>query len=193
MKYALGIFVLLPFLLFLPWILLVAGGDRGAIYAFIHMPTLLCFICAIPIMLFATGEFKTFIKASNAVFSKKYVISYEDREKGIKLFEFLIKIVNYTAVICTIIALVLILGNLDDLHLLGPMLSIALLTALYAATFNFALLYPAIYVLKNRQNEEHKIVINEKEVINKLLELCYKQGISPEEILTANEISFRKQ
>jgi hypothetical protein len=55
------------------------------------------------------------------------------------------------------------------------------------------LIYPAIYLLEIRRNAEEKIVISEKQIIDKMLEMCYRQGITPEEILNAGEISFKEE
>jgi hypothetical protein len=64
---------------------------------------------------------------------------------------------------------------------------------LYAAFLHIVLIYPSVYILKNRKTPEEKpVVISEKQVVSKLLELCYKQGISPEELLNAEEINFGK-
>ena len=55
---------------------------------------------------------------------------------------------------------------------------------------NLVFTYPAIHIIESRYNQEEKRVISEKQVMDKLLELCYKKGVSPEEIMDANEIKF---
>jgi len=88
----------------------------------------------------------------------------------------------------------MMLAHLEDPGQLGPNLSLSLLSILYGVVINLALIYPAIHILENRPDPQPaSIVISERQVIDKLLELCYKQGIPPEEILDAKEISFKKQ
>ena len=191
MKYAFGVFILLPLLLFLPFGI-TANLGRGWITWFIDAPAMFVFLITIVGVVFVTSQFKTLIRVINALFSKKYKISIEDSEKGIRLLELLKKVVIYTAVFSTIGTATLMLGDINSLESLGPMIAITLLIPMYAAMINLVFILPAIHILKTRQNEEKKpVVINEKEVVNKLLELCYKQGISPEEILNANEITFK--
>lgn len=190
MKYALGIFILMPVMLFLP-LFITVGGDLTGLAWFIHAPTMWAFILVLAGVLLVTGQFKIFVKTANALFSKKYKISAEDRARGIKLLELLKTTVIYTAVFFLFGATIAMLGDIDSLEFLGPMLSIILLIPMYAAILNLVFILPALHILKTRQNEEKPTVISEKEVINKMLELCYKQGIPPEEILGAKEINFR--
>ena len=192
MKYALGVFIILPLLLFLPmW--LTAGGDANATMGlFIHAPTIFAFLVVYAGVLFVTGEFKTFVRAANALFSKKYQISAEDCDKGISLLKLGTKVTIAATVFYSFGSLIFILRDLVDYEALGPMLAILILVPMYAAMIILIFIQPAIHILKTRKAEEEKpSAISEKQVINKLLELCYKQGISPEEIINANEITFK--
>ena len=63
----------------------------------------------------------------------------------------------------------------------------------YGLLINVVFINPAIDILESRYNADVKFVISEKQVMDKLLELCYKQGVSPEEIIEASEISFQKK
>jgi flagellar motor component MotA len=129
----------------------------------------------------------------NALLSKKYVISAHTQQKAIRLFKLMGKSVLYAIVINITIMVCITLLMLDDPSVLGSVFSVILLSVVYGGLFNLMLIYPAIYLLEARRNAEEKTVISEKQVINKLLELCYRQGISPEEILKAGEISFKEE
>jgi len=138
-----------------------------------------------------SGDFKIHIKATNALLSKKYVISAADKEKAIALYTLMSKVTIGTTIMLIAIGLVMMFGRLEDPNMLGPMVAVSLISLIYGAFINLMIL-PAIYILKNRPNlEPVSVLISEKQVIDKLLELCYKQGISPEEILDAKEIAFR--
>jgi flagellar motor component MotA len=192
MKYAFGVFILLPILMIFP-LGLTADPGRGWIAWLIHAPTMFAFLITIIGVIFVTGQFKTCIKIINALFSKKYKISPDDTQKGISLLELLKKTTIYAATFFTMGSLMFMLGDINDLQSLGPMLSLILLIPMYAAIINLIYILPAIHILKTRQNETQKpITINEREVINKLLELCYKQGIPPEQILNAEQINFKE-
>ena len=80
--------------------------------------------------------------------------------------------------------------QLDDPRHIGSMLATSLLSVVYGLIINLVFIYPAIYILKHRENIEPVKVISEKLIVDKLLELCHKKGISPEEILEADDISF---
>ncbi|MCL1883223.1 MAG: hypothetical protein FWF81_05650 [Defluviitaleaceae bacterium] len=190
MKYALGIFVIFPALLFFP--LLITRGYLSDLAFFIHAPALASFVFVIFATLMVTGEFKIFVKSVNALFSQKYKISAEDRDRGIKLFELLSKTVLYAVVFFVGGGIIIMLVDLNDFSNVGPMLAITIILPMYAAMINMIFMYPAIHILKYRKDFEKKVTINEKEVVNKLLELCYKQGISPEDIINAKEIKFEK-
>ncbi|MCL1877529.1 MAG: hypothetical protein FWF80_01590 [Defluviitaleaceae bacterium] len=190
MKYALGVFVLFPLLLAMPLMLTMSGTAVTPAW-FIHAPTMFVYALVVSAVILITGEFKTKIRVANALFSKKYKISDEDTERGIRLLELLKISVIYTAVFFTIASTIVMMADLDNYDMLGPMIAIMLLIPMYAAMINLVLIIPAIHILKTRRNEEKAAHINERQVTNKLLELCYKQGITPEEILGAKEINFK--
>ncbi|MCL2187801.1 MAG: hypothetical protein FWC16_02070 [Defluviitaleaceae bacterium] len=160
---------------------------------FLDAPSIIWLVFAIVGVILITGENKTFIVAINAIINKRYVLPEQTRDKAIRLFRMISKAVYGSAVIAVASSIVIMLLTLDDPSALGPMLSVSLLSAVYAAFINFVFFHPAIYLLENRRNAEQKILINERQVIDKMLELCYRQGITPEEIINAEEISFRKQ
>lgn len=187
--FVLGVFI---FMLSV-FIITQIGQSAFEIYTSLYDPVLIfAFIAATLSVIIATNSFKTFIKAINAVLSKKYSISAADKEKSIRLFKLLSKTVNCTVAIIVVIDLIRMLGNLSDVAYIGPNLAIVILSFFYSAFINLILINPAIHILEARYNAEEKRVISEKQVIDKLMELCYKQGISPEEILDADEIHLNK-
>lgn len=155
-------------------------------------PTTFSFIVVIAAIIIATDGFKTFVTAVKALLSKKYSLSATDKEKAIRLFKLLGRAVISASILFTMMGLILTLYSLSDPNYLGPKIALALNSIFQGAFINLVLIYPAINVLQTRYSVDEKTVISEKQVIDKLLELCYKQGISPEEILDANEIYFKK-
>ncbi|MDR0273317.1 MAG: hypothetical protein LBI27_08385 [Clostridiales bacterium] len=172
-------------------VILTGGGAFNSLACVIDGATLTFALLINFSVLVGTGQVKLFVRATNALLSKKYVLSTDDRLKAVEVFALMIKVTIYGGVLSAFIGLIMILGNLDDLNYLGPMLSVMMISVLYAAFINLIFFLPGKYLLENRKNPDEKPVINEKAVVGKLLELCYKQGISPEEILEANEITFK--
>jgi len=166
----------------------------------INMPAIAAFMVVTVAIIIMRGEFKVFIAAVNALLSKKYVISATDQEKAIKLFKLLSKSMTGTAVLCVACGFILMFSYTNwetmpfiTLSQLSFGFGITLIAVFYGAFINLVFYNPAISMLESRHNAEVKTVISEKQVIDKLLELSYKQGITPEEILEANEIAFRKK
>jgi magnesium-transporting ATPase (P-type) len=162
------------------------------LWKFFDLPIILWMKLAMAAVIVATGEFRTFIGGINALLSKKYVLSAEMQNRAIRLFKLFGKIAICVAVVDMLLGMSLILTYLDDPGALGPMLSVSLISPLYAAFFNLAIVIPITHILHYRRNPEDKLVISEKQVIDKMLELCYRQGITPEEIMNAQEISFKE-
>ena len=175
---------------------IILGGTGWALMEVIDAPSLMPLGIVIAATVFMTGETKTFTKSINALLSKKYKISYEDLQRAISLYKLLAKVVVYTTLITFVLGIILMFGSVRDyefdLWLLWAMLSVALVSVFYGLVANLVFIYPAIHILKQRENSESVKVISEKLVVDKLLELCYKKGISPEEILEAEDISFNK-
>jgi len=191
MRYIVGFIM---FFAALMWFIMWVGiGSWRAILFFIDLPTALMFIILIVATIIISGEVGTFIKAKNALLSKKYYLSPIDREKAINLYQMLSKVIVATTILQVIAGAMIALGQIDSLQMLGPMLAVILISVFYGMLLLILFIYPSLLILKKRINPEEKRVISEKEVINKLLELCYKQNISPEEILEAEGISFHQQ
>ena len=178
---------------FLLMVLMTSNYNMWGIFAFIDMPTIIFILVVNASVLIATGQFKLFIKAANAIIFKNYVLSNTNKEQAINMFKLLVKTTNYAAALNFFAATVLILSLLDDLNALGPMFSIALISVVCAIVINLIFNLPAIEILKTRKNPDEKetLIISEKLVINKMLEMCYKQGITPEDVLNAEEIYFK--
>ncbi|MCL2500260.1 MAG: hypothetical protein FWE90_07975 [Defluviitaleaceae bacterium] len=157
------------------------------------LPTIIWMKLAMAAIIVATGEFKTFIAGINALLSKKYVLSADMQNRAIRLFKLFGKVAICVAIIDFMIGAMMILLTLGDLSALGPLISVILISAFYAAFFNLAIVFPVVHILEFRRNPEDKVVISERQVIDKMLELCYRQGITPEEILNASEISFKEE
>ena len=187
MKYVLGSFAII-FVVFLT--IAVIGGGAGASLWFLDGPSLMPFILIISAIILMTGEYSTHIKAVNAIVSKSYKISHADKEKAINLYKLLARAVVYVTVLQFVMGIVTMLGELGDLSYAGPMVAVVLVSVFYGVLINLVFIYPAIHILKHRENSEIAPVISEKIVVDKLLELCYKKGISPEEILNAEDIDL---
>jgi len=194
MRYIIGILV------FLLTIILVITMLGGHVLDYLNLPTIVMFVLTYAAVIVMKGGFKTFVIAVNALLSKNYSISAADKEKAIRLFRLLAKSTIYAAILYTMICLFNMLIGVDW-HYEGAELKRALagntaagfLPMFYGLIANLVFINPAIDMLESRHNVDVKTVISEKQVMDKLLELCYKQGVSPEEILDASEISFRKK
>lgn len=160
---------------------------------FLDWPTTFSFIVVIAAVIIATDGLKTFITAINAILSKECSILASDKEKAIRLFRLLGKSVNYASILLVVLGIRLMLISLSDPYSLGPRAATALASLFQGLFINLIFINPAINILQTRYNTEEKTVVSEKQVIDKLLELCNKQGISPEEILNANEIHFKNE
>jgi hypothetical protein len=190
MRYLLG---LLVFAIQIIFVMLVATGFDLVWLSnlFFDGMTFAVFLLTITAVIITQGGHKTFIAAINAVLSKKYHIAASDKEKAIRLFRLIGKSVTATALLLTVIGVINILSNLDNPATIGVHMAMALLSIMHGIIINLVFVWPVVSILETRYNTEEKTVISEKQVIDKLLELCYRQGITPEEILDADEIKLR--
>jgi len=193
MRYVVGVLV------FLAAILLTIILLGGSIFDYLNLPTIFFLLLPIVAVIIMKGGTKTFIVAVNALLSKKYSISAADKEKAIRLFRLIAKTVTFASALVTLISLLnmatgINLTDNDDVRgVILPNVAASFVAVFYGLLINMVFIYPAIEILESRHDAEVKTVISEKQVVDKLLELCYKQGVSPEEILDASEISFRKK
>jgi flagellar motor component MotA len=186
--YLRGVLVFLAGIVWLTYI--CADYDLNLFIAFFHWPTIFMVVCAMLAVIMFSGGFKLFAKAVNALISKKYYISAADQAKSIRLFKLMSQSMIGMSVLMTFICFVLILLNLGDLSALGHKIGAALVAIVYGALAKLVFIDPAIHLLETRFNEGVKAAISDKQVMDKLLELCYRQGVTPEEIMEANEIRF---
>ncbi|MCL2254403.1 MAG: MotA/TolQ/ExbB proton channel family protein [Lachnospiraceae bacterium] len=178
--------------LFLAGILISIMTLNLQVSIFVNVPSLVIFIIACVATNMWGGGNKTFIIGVNALLSKKYHISSADKEKVIRLFKLQKTVAIYMSILSFLIGIISVLANASDIYLLGPMIAMALLAVIYGTLFT-TFFHAAVSMLENRYNSEEKAVISEKQVIDKMLELCFKQGVSPEEIISADEINFMKK
>ena len=187
MRYVLGASVVIFVIVFT---IAMIGGSPQTLMEYLDAPSLMPLIVIIGATVYMTGNYKTYTKAVNAILFANYKISQADKEKAIGLYKLLGKVVVYTTLITTMIGLVLTFGMDFALYTFGAMLAVSVIPIIYGAIINLVFIYPSIHILQNRENSETVNVISEKLVVDKLLELCYKKGVSPEEILEADDISF---
>jgi hypothetical protein len=148
MRYIAGFFGILALLFVV--LFMLSGFDIWQAFFFVDLPTIFSFMFLTAIILFATGEFKIFIAAVNAILSKSYVISAEETKKAIRLFRLLRKSNLYFSFIIAIFVSTLMLFDLSDVYTLGPNLAFILHALFYGLLVNLALVNPAIYILKGR-------------------------------------------
>ena len=190
MKFTLGILVFAAAIA-LPILMMTGFGAWG--FIFVELVTLFVFTLVIVAVIVITGEAKTFVITINALLSKQYYISAADKEKGIRLYKLIGKTVIYAVIVFSVIHLIIVLSTLDTPASIGPNIAMTLLTVFYGAIINMVFINPAVNILETRYNAEERTVISERQVIDKMLELCYKQGISPDEIVNADEIAFKQK
>lgn len=191
MRFVIGIGIMLLAMIMM---IGVTGGFQNAdvFVEFLDAPTLFFLLLVLIAVIVMTGGFKPFIAACNAVFSKNYTLDAQIRTRAVKLFGLMRKTVIVATVWNIVMPTMLLLLQLDDPSHLGAMVSVILVSVIQATIFIFMFIDPMIHLLEAHRNPAEKVVISEKEVVNKLLELCYKNGIAPEDIMSAEEISFHK-
>jgi len=193
MRYIIGILVFLAATLLA---IMMFGGQASD---YLNFPTIFLLLLVTVAVIVMKGGFKTFIAAVNALLSSKYSISAADKEKAIRLFRLLGKSILIASFMYTLISLMNMAMGIDmsdyDNARAVILVNVAasFVIVFYGLLVNLVFIGPAIDILESRQNADVKTMISEKQVMDKLLELCYKQGVSPEEILDASEISFRKK
>ena len=170
------------------------GMEIGLI---IDESVLLAYVAVLAGIITATGSFKTFISGINGVVSKKYRMTEELRDKALSLFKLLKKSTIHATVLITVLGLLATLYRMEDISKLGSAVAVALLSILYGAFINLALLNPAIYILCQKQEDDAtsrvaKIKNRDKEAVEKLLQLCFEKGLTHDDIMAAEDITLRK-
>ena len=152
MRYVFGILVFLIGLVFL----VLMPGDIGWIFIFVNLPSIIQLIITIAAVIIATGEFKTFVAATNALLSKNYYIPATVKEKAIKLFKLLSKSVVYASILFFVAGVMLTFAAIDDLSKIGPSVMVSLNSIFYGTLINLVFINPAINILEARQNHEEE-------------------------------------
>jgi hypothetical protein len=171
---------------------LILADNVGDVAILICMTTVFTYVITSVGVTLGTGNVKLYFKVVNALVSKNYYISAADKEKGTRYLKLMGKTVNFTGLLLAVMSVTMLLIMLNDLSQIGPYIAVSLVSVFYLLLIQLVFIQPGIYVLKSRYNQEEKRVISEKQVMDKLLELCYKQGITPEEIMDAAEIRFKE-
>jgi flagellar motor component MotA len=142
--------------------------------------------------LLATSNFKLFTRGFNAVISRKYYLPDEERRRAEELFHLLSRVTVASAVFLVFVGIISMLGHVDDTEALGHALTAALVSPIIASALIVIFFEPAAFILRYRQNApERKMNSYPKALGDKLLELCYKNGLSEEDIENATDIVLR--
>jgi flagellar motor component MotA len=171
---------------------MMVASAPGDIYILLNLESIFAFVIISVGVTLSTNNFKTYFITTNALLSNKYYISASDKEKSIQYLKLMGRVIMYTGILITAMSLLMMLLTIDDPLTIGPKLAVSLVSLFYSVLVNMVFILPAIHVLEKRYNQEEKRVISEKQVMDKLLELCYKQGITPEDIMDATEIRFKE-
>ena len=182
-------------LLFFGGIAFLIMASNGSVIWFVNLPSFLGHFIILTSVIVATSSFKVFISGINGAFSKKYQMTKEQSDITLALFRLLQRTVNYTSVLVFLIGLVIGLGYLSDLFMLGPILAMTMIAPLYGIIINIAFINLVIYNLEHKHESESATVvrIKDKEVADKLLQLCFEKGLTHEDIMEADEITLRKR
>jgi len=170
-------------------------GSNGVIGHFINLPSLFGHLIILASVIVATSSFKTFIMGINGAFSKKYIMTKEQCDKTMQLFNLLQKTIIYSCIVQFFIGFVIVLNHLGDVSSWGPSIAMTLIAPIYGALINIAFIQPAIYILSHKHESEpsHIARIKDKEALDKLMQLCFEKGLTHEDIMDADEITLRKK
>ena len=152
--------ILIFFLGFIFITLIGVGFSVEAFAQFIDPAGAFMFLIVIVAVIISQGEFKAFVKAMNALLSKKYHLLAEDREKSIRLFKLIGKSVLYATALIFLIGLssvlIFISGTSGQLPL-ELAFAVLMNTCIYGLFINMAFINPAINILEVRRNMDEKI------------------------------------
>ena len=117
--------------------ILMGGWGLSSIWWFLDLPSLVLIIIVLIPGLLIMGVWKDFIK-SFSVGIKKY--SLLELKNIIGAVDFAQKMTVFAALLAIIVSSILILGNIENLSVLGPKLVVCFLAGLYAVIIEFFLL-----------------------------------------------------
>ncbi len=113
--------------------------DLHRLIYLIDMPSLIILLVFTVPVLFKGGVWKDFKRAWQCL-RKDYSCHLSELRRALDVVEMIQKQVIYAGVICMLMSIIVILGNLSSLEYLGPNLAVAILTILYAVIFEMLLL-----------------------------------------------------
>jgi len=117
--------------------ILMSGGGLSSIRWFLDLPSLVLIIIVLIPGVLIMGIWKDFIK-SFSVGIKKY--SLLELKNIIGAVDFAQKMTVFAALFAIIVSSILLLGNIENLSVLGPNLAVCFLAGLYAVIIEFFLL-----------------------------------------------------
>ena len=139
--FILGIVMLFAFFLFLLFTMM--GNSLSVIALYLDIPSLVFIVLMLYIALFAGGYTKDFHLAFATIIGRKSISDDELEEKVQSMnyaLTYAMKMVLLGSVFTTLVAIVVILSQLDDYSLIGPNLAVAILTPTYALFFSLILM-----------------------------------------------------
>ncbi len=128
------------FVLAVVFILLNAWMTAGNIMWFLDFPSLVLIAVLMWILLFMCGLTKDFCRGISLFFKKDKTVEREELERTLVAFKLVLIALPIGGLVASLIALVAIIGLLDNPALLGPNLAVAILTLLYSLIIELLLL-----------------------------------------------------
>ena len=148
MRYLFGIFW---FKLGLVLLMLINGDwQLSSVVDFIDAGSFLLFVFAITTMVIITNQSALFLSAVKAMFFRKHRLIPELAARAVRLFKLLRKTVWYTAVLGTIVAVVLMMRNLQDMDVLAANTALSFLFPFYGVFINIIFVNPAINIFESQ-------------------------------------------
>jgi flagellar motor component MotA len=153
------------------------------------------FVVLLPLIstLLATSGFKLFVRGLNAAISHKYHLPDEERTAAADLFRLLSKVAIAAAVFGVFLGLISMLGHMGDVEQFGHALAATLVSPLYGVAAALVLCEPVAYILRHPQQNDApaaSVKAYPKALGDKLLALCYQNGLSAEDIERATGIEL---
>lgn len=105
----------------------------------VDIPSLVIVLVFTVPVLFKSGVWKDFKRAWRLL-RKNYICHLSELRRTLDVVEMMQKQVIYAGVICMLLSLITMLGNLSDLASVGPNMAVAILTMLYALVLEMLLL-----------------------------------------------------
>lgn len=131
---------------------LFSGGGLTGIVSYIDLVSLVMLaIFTLPILI-ASHLLKDFNNAFRLSMKKNQIKSMSEIKRAIEAVDLVMKVLLGSGAFISLFLIVMILGNLDTPSTIGPQISVALLSLVYALAINLFLL-PLRAVLRRRLQE----------------------------------------